>query len=130
MSETKSNANQPIGAAWFELPASDLERAIRFYEGILGKPMRRETMGGTSMGVFPYQQQGVGGAVVVGMQPTANGAGPVVYLTAESEFDAILSRIEAAGGKIATPKMNLPNIGAIALFIDTEGNRVGLHAAP
>lgn len=120
-------------AVWFEIPASDLDRAIGFYERIFGKPLRREQMGGVDLGVFPYEQPATGGAVVKGpaYRPSEDGKGPVVYVAAEgeSEIDAILSRVAAAGGKVALPKSTLPGVGSIAHIIDTEGNRIGLHAA-
>jgi len=44
-------------------------------------------------------------------------------------LDAVLARVEAAGGRIATPKVQLPgDMGVFAHITDTEGNRVGLHA--
>ena len=37
-------------------------------------------------------------------------------------------RIEAAGGKVVQPKMNIGEFGFISIFIDTEGNTIGLHS--
>ena len=54
------NANVP---AWFEIPASRLDRAQNFYETILGVSLKRESMGGGDMAVFPY-----------GGKPNATGA--------------------------------------------------------
>ena len=40
-----------------------------------------------------------------------------------------LGKVEAAGGKVAMPKTAIsPEIGFMAFFIDSEGNRVGLHS--
>lgn len=118
-------------AVWFEIPASDLERAIKFYERIFAKSLKRESMGGVDMGVFSYERPATGGAVVKGPAyiPSGDGKGPVVYIAADGEIDAVLSRVAAAGGKVALPCTALPGVGSIAHFIDTEGNRVGLHAA-
>ena len=118
-------------AVWFEIPATDLDRAVAFYERIFAKTLKRESMAGIDMGVFPYERPATGGAVVKGpaYRPSEDGKGPVVYVAADGEIDAILSRVAAAGGKVALPKSALPGIGAIAHIIDTEGNRIGLHAA-
>ena len=37
---------------WFEIPATDIDRAPRFYEAVLGLPMHRETMGTEQMALF------------------------------------------------------------------------------
>jgi predicted enzyme related to lactoylglutathione lyase len=40
-----------------------------------------------------------------------------------------LARAESAGGKVILPKTAIgENRGFIALFIDTEGNKVGFHS--
>ncbi|MDX2360880.1 MAG: hypothetical protein QNK23_08745 [Crocinitomicaceae bacterium] len=44
-------------------------------------------------------------------------------------MDVIIERIEGAGGQVVMPKTQIsPEIGFMALFTDTEGNRVGLHS--
>jgi predicted enzyme related to lactoylglutathione lyase len=112
---------------WFEIPVRDLARAQRFYEAILGAPLEREAMEGQQMAVFPFERQaGVGGCLVVG-QPSADGS--LVYVNAAPSIDAVLKRVESAGGRIALPKTALPDgMGFFAHFTDTEGNRVGVHA--
>jgi predicted enzyme related to lactoylglutathione lyase len=114
---------------WFEIPATDLHRATRFYETVLGRPLKSETMGASTLAVFPYQQPGVGGCVIAGQGhvPSANGA--VVYLDATPKLDAALARVAGAGGRVVLAKTALPgDLGFFAHVIDTEGNRVGLHA--
>ena len=60
--------------------------------------------------------------------PSVNGT--LVYLNAAPSLDAVLARVEAAGGRITTPKVQLPgDMGVFAHVTDTEGNRIGLHAA-
>jgi hypothetical protein len=115
--------------AWFEIPAANLDRAVAFYESIFTKTLKRETFGPIRMAVFPYEQPGVSGAVVNGgpYQPGDN-KGTVIYLDCDGQLDAVLSRVASAGGEIALDKTELPGMGAYAHIIDTEGNRVGLHA--
>ena len=53
----------------------------------------------------------------------------VVYLNAQPNVDAVLARVEKAGGKVQGPVIELPqDIGYIGFFTDTEGNRIGLHS--
>jgi predicted enzyme related to lactoylglutathione lyase len=114
---------------WFEIPAADLARATRFYEAVLDTTLKAEQMGPLHMALFAYQPPGVGGCVAAGpgMTPGANGS--IVYLNAGRSLDAALARVAAAGGQIVLPKTPLPgDMGAFAQIIDTEGNRVGLHA--
>jgi predicted enzyme related to lactoylglutathione lyase len=39
-----------------------------------------------------------------------------------------LGKVEAAGGKVLMDKISIGENGFIAFFLDTEGNRVGLHS--
>ena len=114
---------------WFEIPARDLDRAQRFYETLLGVALQRQAMGpGTTLAIFPYEQPGAGGCVAqaADMQPAA--AGTLVYLGV-GDLDAVLARLDGAGGKLVTPKVTLPEgMGVFAHVQDSEGNRVGLHA--
>src|ERR1700693_5782313 len=93
---------------WFEIPAADLRRATRFYETVLGASLKTETMGDSTLAVFPYQQPGVGGCVIAGngYAPSSNGA--VVYLNAAPKIDDALARVVDAGGRVALPKTALP----------------------
>ena len=113
---------------WFELPASNFDRAVDFYTNILGAEMHRANMMGTDMAFFPHGEQGAGGAVVFGegYEPTDKGA--VVYLNGGEDLAAPLSKVESAGGKVILPKTAIGENGYIAHFIDTEGNRVALHS--
>jgi predicted enzyme related to lactoylglutathione lyase len=113
---------------WFYIPANDLDRAVRFYGTILEAPLRVGDFGGERVAVFAHREDGAGGALVKG---TPSSAGTLVYLTADGRLDRALALVEGAGGSIAVPKAALPNgMGYSAEIIDSEGNRVGLHANP
>ena len=116
---------------WFELPVVDLDRACKFYEALFGAPLQREQMGPeVTIAVFPYDGTGVSGCLqrAPGLLPANNGT--KVYLNADSGLDALLGRVEAAGGKVALPPVTLPgDMGRFAHMIDSEGNLVGLHEA-
>jgi uncharacterized protein len=116
--------------SWFEIPAIDLNRATAFYEQILATTLNRSDMGPTSLAVFPYDRDHATGGTLItgpGFKPSTEGA--VVYLNANPSLDAVLARVAPAGGKIVLPRTELPpGMGAFAHFVDTEGNRVGIHA--
>ena len=114
---------------WFEIPAGDLARATRFYETILATSLKAETFGAHELRVFTHEDDAASGCLMKGpgLEPSKSGA--VVFLNADPSLDAVLARVERAGGKIAVPRTDLPgDMGSFAHIIDSEGNRVGLHA--
>lgn len=118
--------------SWFEIPTTQLDAAQAFYETVLGRPMRRETMGPSQGAVFAYdlESQGTGGALMMGpTAPRVSRAGTLVYLDATPSLDAALQRAVGQGGKIAQRRRALPpGMGFFAHITDLDGNRVGLHA--
>lgn len=115
--------------AWFEIAVLDLDRAIAFYQAVLTVTFQRERMGGGDMAVFPHPERGPGGALVAlpHLEPRDNGA--LIYLNAGDDLSPALARVADAGGKVIMAKTDLGNnIGHIALFLDSEGNRVGLYS--
>jgi hypothetical protein len=120
---------QPTVPAWFEIPSRDLDRAVRFYETVLGAQLAREDMGPLRMAVFPHQKPAPTGAVVQadGYEPATSGT--VVYLSLD-DIRPALARVEKAGGAVLLPVTALPEgMGVFAQVRDTEGNRVGLFSA-
>ena len=117
--------------SWFDLPATDIERAVKFYNTILGAKMEAHPMMEGYVGAFfPCDmQEGVGGDIIQGegYTPTDTG-GTLIYLNAGDDLAPVLGRVEAAGGKVLMPKTSLGENGWMASFIDSEGNRVGLHS--
>ncbi|MDX2416450.1 MAG: VOC family protein [Xanthomonadales bacterium] len=124
MEELKSAIN------WFEIPATNFDRAVRFYSEIYAFDMPTRDMGHIRMGFFQHQQgAGIGGAVVAGDGhiPSTNGA--KLYLNGGSDLQVVLDRVIAAGGKIVRDKTQIsPEVGYSATIDDTEGNRVYLHS--
>jgi uncharacterized protein len=120
--------------SWFEIPTADLDRATKFYETILGITLVPMDMPNFKMRMFPVEDNmtGISGALTYApdfYQPQDNGT--LVYLNANPDVQIVLDRIEAAGGKILVPKTEIsPEIGYMGVFMDSEGNRVALHAIP
>jgi len=114
---------------WFEIPAGNFERAKAFYEAVTGGPMHVEEMGGIRMAFFPCDQGAVGGAVCAAdsYKPSTDGA--VIYLNGGDDLSVPLARVPQAGGRVVMPKTLItPEIGYMAFFIDTEGNKVAFHS--
>lgn len=120
--------------SWFEIPTLDISRAQKFYESIFNIQMTVLDLANISMRMFPVEDQmNVGGALVFNKEfykPSAT-EGPLLYLNGNPDVQIILDRIEAAGGKIIIPKTEIsPEYGYMAVFTDTEGNRIALHSIP
>lgn len=114
---------------WFELFASNFERARSFYERALAAPLEvMDGMGGR-MALFPHDQEGgVGGCLSESAEQQSGIGGTRVYLNVEGQLDAVVSRVPAAGGVIIHSKMSIAPHGYIAVIKDSEGNEVGLHS--
>jgi len=121
--------------SWFEIPAIDLDRAQKFYEMIFDIQMIPLATPNLQMRMFPIEDMmnGIGGALcnAEGFYKPSATDGPLVYLNANPDVQNVLDKIESAGGKIQVPKtMISPEYGHMAVFIDTEGNRIALHSVP
>jgi predicted enzyme related to lactoylglutathione lyase len=121
--------------SWFEIPATDLDRATKFYETIFGVTLAPLDLDNIKMRMFPLEDpmDGVGGALVDsgGFHKPSATDGPLIYLNGNPDLQNVLDKVEAAGGKIMVPKTEIsPEYGFMGVFIDTEGNRIGLHSIP
>jgi uncharacterized protein len=121
----------PINALnWFEIPTVDFDRAKSFYNAIFDFEMPVVENGDGAMGFLLHEQgKGVGGAIIKGGDYRPSQDGPVVYLNGGSDLQTILDRVAAAGGTIVKEKTQISiDHGYYAFFLDTEGNRLGLHS--
>jgi len=115
---------------WFEIPTTNIDRAAKFYEAVLGASLHREVIAGIPNAILPYsggEDGAVGGALVQNPRLPPGAAGGLPYLNCTGFLDEALARVGAAGGAIVMPKTDI-GFGHIALIVDTEGNRIGLHS--
>jgi uncharacterized protein len=127
--------NMQNAISWFEIPTIDIDRAQQFYETIFGITMMPMDMPNIKMRMFPLDDMmtQVGGALVDsgGFHKVSATDGPLIYLNANPDVQNVLNKVVAAGGSIMVPKTEIsPDYGFMAVFIDTEGNRVALHSVP
>ena len=114
---------------WYEIPATDFQRAVKFYETVLGVKVHAQEMNGMKVGFMPQIGDAVGGAIMTGPGQVPSGSGVTIYFKGGDDLAVPLSRVQPAGGKVVMPKTFISQqIGNIALFVDTEGNRIGLHS--
>ncbi|WP_416865445.1 MAG: VOC family protein [Imperialibacter sp.] len=113
----------------FEIPATDLSRAVDFYQAIFSIEIEKMDMPGMQMGIWPYEGQMVVGVIVQGegFQPSADGV--TIYLNGGDDLQIVLDKVEKHGGKVMVGKTpHADESGYFAMFLDSEGNRLGLHS--
>lgn len=117
----------PVG--WFDIHVSNFERAKKFYETVFDVTLVDLPIEWGKQCLFPFNPESpnISGALVekTDMKPQSNNT--VVYFETE---DCVIEegRIEKAGGKIVQPKIHIGEFGYISMFVDSEGNTVGLHS--
>lgn len=117
---------------WFEIPVRDMDRAKKFYETVFEVTLQIEQLGELVMGWFPWAEgkQGSSGTLALhkDFYTPSDSAGVLIYFTS-LDVENEISRVEAAGGKVLQSKTLISeDIGYMAVFVDTEGNRIALHS--
>ena len=115
---------------WFEIPVNDMERAKAFYEAVFQFEIQLVDFGGLKMGWFPNagSVSGATGSLMQHESYVPSHSGTLVYFSCQDVANE-LSRVEAAGGKVMHNKTQIsPEHGFMAVFEDSEGNRIALHS--
>ena len=111
--------------SWVEIPATDIQRAVNFYNKILNLELKILDFGNEKMACFPNDEGAI--SQTSGFNPSKDGV--LVSFDAELELNAVLKKVVDAGGQVVKPKTKIEaeNRGYFALVIDTEGNKIGLY---
>lgn len=114
---------------WFEIPVTDMQRAVEFYQTVFGYTLSLNDMGTFQMAWFPMGESlpGSTGSLVRGEAYTPSHAGSLVYFSVE-DIDGTLTKAANSGGRILGRKTSIGEYGFVAHFEDSEGNRVALHS--
>jgi uncharacterized protein len=125
---------------WADIPVIDLDRAMKFYGTVLQTPfIRIEGMDGIALqapdpqvsGDMSAEQSPVSFdlAVVQDHKPSTDGC--TIYLNSHGDPEGMLRRAAEAGGTVLMPVSDMgPMVGSIGFFLDSEGNRIGVHKPP
>jgi hypothetical protein len=114
---------------WVDIPVADLDRAIAFYTAVLGKPVVKQDNSGFSFGLLPHANSNVSGCLYVPGKDNAPSAnGPLVYLSVESRLAQAVTAAVENGGRVLQEAHQIGPHGWRAIILDSEGNRVALHA--
>ena len=115
----------------FEIPVTDMDRALAFYEEVFELELDRRETDGYDMAFFPRAegQYGVSGALAQGDVYRPAKTGVILYFDV-TDIDAVIARAASRGSKVLYPKKNIGEAGFVAEIEDSEGNRIALSQAP
>ncbi|MBC8004342.1 MAG: VOC family protein [Verrucomicrobia bacterium] len=110
---------------WVDIPAADFERAVDFYTYVLQVELQIFDCEKEKMACLPSGEGAISWAP--GFNPSENG--PIVNFDCGNDLDGAMQRVEEKNGRIVHPKtkIEVEGRGYFALFIDSEGNRLGLY---
>ncbi len=104
-----------------ELPITDLERSKRFYGEIFGWQFM--THGDYTLYSTPGGREGVGGGL---FHPPPGVPRAIVDYVLVDEIEPVVAKVEARGGRLINPKMEVHGAGWFALVADPDGNVFGI----
>jgi len=114
---------------WFDIPVTDMTRAIAFYEALTGESLIRLPVGDDKeTAIIPSAGGGSAGCLFLAPEDQPSHYGSRVYFDATPSMAEWISRAEQAGGKVLVPRTRIGgDMGFYAYLEDTEGNRIGLN---
>ncbi len=115
---------------WFEIPVTDMKRAIAFYEAVFGIKIQLQDFGGVLMGFFPRpdSMDKTSGTLIQQKSYVPSKEGALLYFYA-ADITSCLERVSTAGGEIVQNKTQISEEhGYMGVFMDSEGNRIALHS--
>ena len=120
---TKSNT-----ICWTDIPVRDLDRAIKFYSAVLGRPVKKESSEGCEFGLLPQVNENVSGCLCEMADNEPSEQGPLLYFSVDDRLDEAIEAVERTGGKVLQGKHSIGAYGYRAVVRDSEGNRIALHS--
>lgn len=113
---------------WVDIPARQLDRAIRFYTAVLGAAVEKQQYSTFSIGLLPHTEGSITGCLSQSAADLPGQSGPLIYLNCSGRLDDAIAAVEANGGQVLKPKHQIGPYGWRAVILDSEGNRVALHS--
>ncbi len=124
MSDYNSKYNRFV---WMDIPVVDLDRACRFYEGVLGIKCPKDSFEGFEFAVLEHED-GNGGCLAPGADTISGDKGPLVYLNVDGRIRDAVAKVATLGGRVTREVHAIGPHGVRALIVDSEGNRFALHS--
>ena len=114
----------------FEIHCEDLDRAERFYRDVFGWDIQRYEGAPVDYRLVttgPDGEPGINGALVE-RRGEIDGQAVIAYVNtiAVEDLSAVQEQIATSGGEVALERYEVPGVGHLAYFTDTEGNVFGV----
>jgi hypothetical protein len=113
---------------WFDVPVTDLDRAIRFYSAVLGSPVTKEKAGSIPIGMLPTPDGQKMGCLVSGNEAKPSLNGVMIWFDVDGRLEESVTAVTANGGKILGDIHAIGDYGYRAEVQDSEGNRIALYS--
>jgi predicted enzyme related to lactoylglutathione lyase len=116
---------------WFDIYVDDLDRAVSFYETVLGRTLESmgDPTGETQMMSFPGDMSAYGAAGALTKSPHAKpGVGGTIIYFSVGDCAEHEARVADAGGQVVRPKFSIGEFGFVTLCMDSEGNMFGMNS--
>ena len=112
---------------WAEIPVTDLDKAMAFYNAVFKTELKKETNGPNPMAMFATANgSGIAGHLYPG-KPATDGDGPTIHLACPDALEDALKRVTEAGGSVLSDPIEIP-AGRFAYILDPDGNSIGVFA--
>ncbi len=113
---------------WFDIPALDLGRAIRFYSAVLARELKEENLGGVPTAMLPTADGAQHGCIVVvkNFKPSADGI--MIYFDVNGRLKEAVTAVRTHGGTVQQDIHSIGEYGFRAEVLDSEGNCIALHS--
>jgi predicted enzyme related to lactoylglutathione lyase len=115
----------------FEILVDDPQRAITFYKDVFGWEINKWE--GGSMDYWLIRtgkdpEPGINGGLMKRMKSAADSGGDTAFVCTVDvpNYDEYAEKIKKSGGKAVTEKTEIPKVGWMSYFKDTEGNNFGI----
>ncbi len=113
---------------WFDIPALDLDRAIRFYSAVLGRPIEQEDLGGVPTAMLPTADGAQQGCVVLVKDFKPSPDGIMIYFDVNGRLQQAVTAVRTHGGTVQQDIHSIGQYGFRAEVLDSEGNCIALHS--
>ncbi|MEO0479275.1 MAG: VOC family protein [Planctomycetota bacterium] len=117
--------NQRI--VWFDMPVTDLDRAIAFYREVLAIQIDKESFENFTFAVLEHGP-GNGGCLIPDPEHKPTDSGPLMYFGVEGRLPDAVEKTRAHGGEVVQDTHPIGPHGFRAIVRDSEGNRIALHS--
>lgn len=112
---------------WAEIPVTDMERAIAFYNTVFDTDIQKDESGPNPMAMFPTATPGgIAGHLYPG-KPAPAGTGPTIHAAVPDSLEEAMARVKTAGGKVLSEPVAIP-AGRFAYCLDPDGNSISLFS--